>query len=92
MLQVNELASWRKRLPGSTPYPAVKALRQVLNYAVACRYAPENIAKRVRNPMTVIRWTRMLASASSCSRQRRESLPSRAPRGDVGHLSDTAEP
>jgi integrase len=49
-LQVAELLTWRKRMPGSTAYPAVKALRQVLNYAVACGFVPENVAKKVPNP------------------------------------------
>ncbi len=49
-LRVNELRAWRKRLPGSTAYPATKALRQVLAYAVDCGYVPENVAKKVPNP------------------------------------------
>jgi hypothetical protein len=49
-LRVNELRAWRKRLTGNTAYPATKALRQVLAYAVDCGYVPENIAKKVPNP------------------------------------------
>jgi integrase len=49
-LHVPELAAWRKRLPQGSAWHIVKALRQVLNYAVACNYVDENIAKKVRNP------------------------------------------
>ncbi len=37
-LMVNELAAWRKRLPAGSAWHIVKALRQVLAYAVACGY------------------------------------------------------
>jgi integrase len=49
-LSVSELAGWRKRLNGSTAYPAVKALRQALNYAVACDLVKANVAKKIPNP------------------------------------------
>jgi integrase len=49
-LQVNELRAWRKRLPEGSAWHYVKALRQVLNYAVECGYVAENVAKKVPNP------------------------------------------
>jgi integrase len=49
-LRVNELRAWRKRLPEGSAWHAVKALRQVLNYAVDCGYLTENVARKVPNP------------------------------------------
>jgi integrase len=49
-LHVPELAAWRKRLPAGSAWHIVKALRQVLNYAVACGYVADNAAKKINNP------------------------------------------
>jgi integrase len=49
-LQVAELRAWRKRVPEGSAWHIVKALRQVLNYAVECGYLAENIARKVPNP------------------------------------------
>jgi len=49
-LHVPELAAWRKRLPAGSAWHIVKALRQVLNYAVACGYIDTNPAKKIKNP------------------------------------------
>jgi integrase len=49
-LHLPTLTAWRKRLPAGSAWHIVKALRQVLHYAVACGYVDENIAVRVKNP------------------------------------------
>jgi integrase len=49
-LRVAELRAWRKRLPAGSAWHIVKALRQVLNYAVECDYLAENIGRKVPNP------------------------------------------
>jgi integrase len=49
-LQVPEIRAWRKRLPEGSAWHIHKAFRQVLNYAVACDYAGENVARKVKNP------------------------------------------
>ena len=49
-LLVAELRAWRKRLPAGSAWQIVKALRQILNYAVACGYIAENVARKVTNP------------------------------------------
>jgi integrase len=49
-LQVHELGAWRKRLPERSAWAIVKALRQVLNYAVRAGLLDENPAKRIPNP------------------------------------------
>jgi integrase len=49
-LRVNELRAWRKRLKPGSAWQTVKALRQVLNYAVDCGYLAENVARKVPNP------------------------------------------
>jgi integrase len=49
-LMVNELSAWRKRLPAGSAWHIVKALRQVLAYALACGYVTENVARKVKNP------------------------------------------
>jgi integrase len=49
-LQVNEIAAWRKRLPKGVGWQAHKAFRQVLGYAVRCKYIGENVAAQVPNP------------------------------------------
>jgi integrase len=49
-LHVPELAAWRKRLPAGSAWHIVKALRQVLNYAVVCGYIDTNPAKKMKNP------------------------------------------
>lgn len=47
---MNELRAWRKRLPEGSAWHNVKALRQVLNYAVDAGYVSENAARKVPNP------------------------------------------
>ena len=49
-LHVPEIAAWRKRLPAGSAWHIHKAFRQVLNYAVACGDAAENVARKVKNP------------------------------------------
>jgi integrase len=49
-LNLPQLAAWRKRLPAGSAWHITKALRQVLHYAVACRYVDENVAVKVKNP------------------------------------------
>jgi integrase len=49
-LQVREISAWRKRLPAGSAWHIHKALRQVLNYAVACGDVDENVARKVKNP------------------------------------------
>jgi integrase len=49
-LHVGELRAWRKRLPEGSAWHVVKALRQILNYAVECGYASENVARKIPNP------------------------------------------
>ena len=49
-LYVPELGAWRKRLPAGSAWHIVKALRQVLNYAVACGYVEANVARKITNP------------------------------------------
>lgn len=49
-LQVPEIRAWRKRLPEGSAWHIHKAFRQVLNYAVACGYVGENVARKVKNP------------------------------------------
>lgn len=49
-LAVPEIRAWRKRLPAGSAWNIHKCLRQVLNYAVAAKYVPENIARAVPNP------------------------------------------
>ena len=49
-LMVNEIAAWRKRLPAGSAWHILKALRQVLNYAISCGYITENVARKVKNP------------------------------------------
>ena len=52
-LPVSELKAWPKRLKPGTRWLAVKAFRQVLNYAVECGYVTENAAKKIDNPEPV---------------------------------------
>ncbi len=49
-LPVSELKAWPKRLSPGTRWLAVKAFRQVLNYAVECGYVAENAARKIENP------------------------------------------
>ena len=49
-LTVPEIKAWRKHLPEGSAWHIHKALRQVLNYAVAAGYVPENVARKVANP------------------------------------------
>jgi integrase len=49
-LPVSELKAWPKRLKPGTRWLAVKAFRQVLNYAVECGYVAENAARKIDNP------------------------------------------
>lgn len=49
-LPVAELRAWRKRLPAGSAWHIVKALRQILNYAVECGYVADNVARKVPNP------------------------------------------
>jgi integrase len=49
-LQVHELGAWRKRLPERSAWAIVKALRQVLNYAVRANLLDTNPAKLIPNP------------------------------------------
>jgi integrase len=44
------IAAWRKKLPERSAWHIHKALRQILNYAVAADYVSENIARKVANP------------------------------------------
>ena len=49
-LTVPEIAAWRKTLPERSAHALHKALRQVLNYAVAAKVVDENVARSVPNP------------------------------------------
>jgi integrase len=49
-LHVPEIAAWRKKLPAGSAWHIMKALRQVLYYAVACGMVDENVAVKVLNP------------------------------------------
>ena len=49
-LPLSELRARRKRLPEGSAWHAVKALRQVLNYAVEVSYLTENVARKIPNP------------------------------------------
>lgn len=49
-LTVKEIAAWRKQLPVRSAWHIHKALRQVLNYAVAAGYLTDNVARKVPNP------------------------------------------
>jgi integrase len=49
-LYVPEIVAWRKKLPAGSAWHIVKALRQVLHYAVACGMVDENVAVKVPNP------------------------------------------
>jgi len=49
-LVVAEIAAWRKTLPERSAHAMHKALRQVLNYAVAAKIIDENPSKAVPNP------------------------------------------
>jgi integrase len=49
-LHVPAISSWRKRLSEGSGWHIHKAFRQVLNYAVACGYTDENVARKVKNP------------------------------------------
>jgi integrase len=49
-LPVSELKAWPKRLSPGTRWLAVKAFRQVLNYALECGYVTENAARKIDNP------------------------------------------
>jgi integrase len=49
-LPVSELKAWPKRLSPGSRWHAVKAFRQVLNYAVECGYVAENAARKIDNP------------------------------------------
>jgi integrase len=49
-LPVSELRAWPKRLSPGSRWHAVKAFRQVLNYAVECGYVGENAARKIDNP------------------------------------------
>jgi integrase len=44
------LKAWPKRLKPGTRWLAIKAFRQVLNYAVECGYVAENAARKIENP------------------------------------------
>ncbi len=49
-LTVPTVAAWRKRLPEASGWHIHKALRQVLNYAVAAGYTQRNVARDIPNP------------------------------------------
>lgn len=49
-LQPAEIGAWRKRLPERTAFGIVKALRQVLHYAVRAKLLDENPAALIANP------------------------------------------
>jgi integrase len=49
-LYVREIAAWRKKLPAGSAWHIMKALRQVLHYAVACGMVDDNAAVKVPNP------------------------------------------
>jgi integrase len=49
-LDVAQLARWRGTLPERSAWAIVKALRQVLGYAVRVGLLADNAARRVRNP------------------------------------------
>jgi integrase len=49
-LPVSELKAWPRRLSPGSRWHAVKAFRQVLNYAVECGYLAENAARKIDNP------------------------------------------
>ena len=49
-LTVREIAAWRKRLPERSAWHIHKALRQVLNHAVAVKLLDANPAREVANP------------------------------------------
>jgi integrase len=49
-LPVSELKAWPKRLSPGTRWLAIKAFRQVLNYALECGYVTENAARKIDNP------------------------------------------
>jgi integrase len=44
------IGAWRKQLPGGSAHYVHRALRQVLRYAVRCKYLAENPAALVPNP------------------------------------------
>lgn len=44
------MKAWPKRLKPGTRWLAIKAFRQVLNYAVECGYVAENAARKIENP------------------------------------------
>jgi hypothetical protein len=83
-LRVAELRAWRKRLPERSAWHIVKALRQVLNYAVECGYLAENIARKVPNPepkraeVETFETVEVDASRRSSARRCRSSSPGRA--------------
>jgi hypothetical protein len=60
LLRVAELRGWRKRLPAGSAWHIVKALRQVLNYAVECEYVAENIGAQGSEPRTAAKGDRHL--------------------------------
>src|SRR5436309_13886662 len=49
-LPVSELKAWPRRLSPGSRWHAVKAFRQVLNYAVECGYVAQNAARKIDNP------------------------------------------
>jgi integrase len=49
-LPVSELKAWPTRLSPGSRWHAVKAFRQVLNYAVECGYVTDNAARKIDNP------------------------------------------
>jgi integrase len=49
-LPISELKAWPKRLSAGSRWHAVKAFRQVLNYAVECGYVTDNAARKIDNP------------------------------------------
>jgi integrase len=64
-LSVSEVGAWRKQLPAGSAHYIHRALRQVLQYAVRCRYVNENVAAMVSNPaprrgeMKVFTWNEL---------------------------------
>jgi integrase len=49
-LQASEIGAWRKRLPEKSAWHIVKALRQVLHFAVRIKLLDENPASQIGNP------------------------------------------
>ena len=78
-LAISELRAWRKTLPERSAYYHVKALRQLLHYAVEVGLVNENLATKIANPTPKRREIPTFSSLAEVEAVAAELVPSTRP-------------